>query len=485
MTELAFKSATELAAAIRAKEISSRELLDLYLARVETHNPKVNAVVTVDEEGARQRALEADEALARGEVWGPLHGLPMTLKDAFETAGMRTTGGTPDYRDHVPTVDADVTARVRAAGAVIFGKTNMPVGGVDWQSFNPVFGCTNNPWDLGRTPGGSSGGSSAALAAGLTGFEVGSDLAGSIRWPSHCCGVYGLKTSYRIISPRGHVPPAPGTLAPMDLAVMGPMGRSADDLDLGLDVLAGPDPVRAAAWRLELPAPPATSLAEARVAVWLNDDFCPVDDEVVAVLQGAVDAVRDAGATVDQSARPVEMGEAVQLYYGLLMALGGAMSGDEEFAAMVELAATAPDDDMSDSVLMARGITQRVRDWQQLNEQREQVRARWASFFDDFDVLLCPVAPTPAFPHDHNPDESARRIVVNGEERPYVDTVVPWAGLLTMPYLPSVMAPVGLTGGGLPVGIQVVAPYLHDRTAIHFARQLADLVGGFVPPPGY
>src|SRR5687767_3730232 len=162
VTELAFKPATELAAAIRAKEISSRELLDLYLARVETHNPKVNAVVTVDEEGARRRAREADEALARGELWGPLHGLPMTLKDAFETAGMRTTGGSPDYADHVPTVDADVTARVRAAGAVIFGKTNMPAGGVDWQSFNPVFGCTNNPWDLGRTPGGSSGGSSAA-----------------------------------------------------------------------------------------------------------------------------------------------------------------------------------------------------------------------------------------------------------------------------------------------------------------------------------
>jgi amidase len=221
------------------------------------------------------------------------------------------------------------------------------------------------------------------------------------------------------------------------------------------------------------------------VAVWLNDDFCPVDDEVVAVLQGAVDAVRDAGATVDEWARPVDMGEAVQLYYGLLMALGGAMSSDEEFAAMVELAGTATDDDMSDSVLMARGITQRVRDWQQLNEQREQVRARWASFFEDFDVLLCPVAPTPAFPHDHNPDESARRIVVNGEQRPYVDTVVPWAGLLTMPYLPSVMAPVGLSSGGLPVGIQVVAPYLHDRTAVQFARQLADLVGGFVPPPGY
>jgi amidase len=441
-------------------------------------------VVTLDEEGARARALEADEALARGELWGPLHGLPMTLKDAFETAGMRTTGGTPAYRDHVPTVDADVTARIRGAGAVIFGKTNMPVDGSDWQSFNPIFGCTNNPWDLGRTPGGSSGGSSAALAAGLTGFEVGSDLAGSIRWPSHCCGVYGLKPSYRIISPRGHVPGPPGMLAPLDLAVMGPMGRSADDLDLGLDVLAGPDPVRAAAWRLELPAPRVTSLRGARVAVWLNDDFCPVDDEVTAVLRGAVDAVRDAGAVVDESARPVVMGEAVQLYYGLLMALGGALSSDEEFAQLVELADGAPDDDMSDDVMVARGITQRVRDWQHLNEQRHQVRAQWASFFQDFDVLLCPVAPTPAFPHDHKP-EGERRIVVNGEPRPYVDTVVPWAGLLTMPYLPSVMAPVGLSGGGLPVGIQVVAPYLQDRTAVEFARQLADVVGGFVPPPGY
>jgi amidase len=485
MTELAFESATTLAAAIRAKEISSRELLDLHLARVETHNPRVNAVVTIDEEGARARAKEADEALAGGQIWGPLHGLPMTLKDAFETAGMRTTGGTPEHADHIPTVDADVTARVRAAGAVIFGKTNMPVNGVDWQSFNPVFGCTNNPWDLGRTPGGSSGGSSAALAAGLTAFEVGSDLAGSIRWPAHCCGVYGLKASYRIISPRGHVPPAPGTLAPMDLAVMGPMGRSADDLDLGLDVLAGPDTIGAAAWRLELPPPRVRALRDHRVAVWMDDQFCPVDDEVLAVLHAAVEAIRGAGASVDEKARPVEMSESAPLYDALLMALGGSMTGDEEFAAMAGLAEGAPADDTSDAVVMARGITQRVRDWHRLDEQRQRVRAAWAAFFEDFDVLLCPVAPTAAFPHDHNPDQSARRITVNGEPRPYFDTVVPWAGLLTMPYLPSVAAPVGRTPGGLPVGVQVVAPYLHDRVAVQFARELAGLIGGFVPPPGY
>lgn len=480
MTHIAFRSASELTEALRNKEISSRELLEEYLSRVARFGPGLNAVVTLAEEEARRRALAADEALARGELWGPLHGLPMTVKDAIETAGIRTTGGVPELADHVPDTDADTVARLRDAGAVIFGKTNVPVGSSDWQSFNPIFGCTNNPWNVDRTPGGSSGGSAAALAAGLTGFELGSDIAGSIRTPAHYCGVYGLKTSHGIIPAHGHIPPSPGGLGEMDLAVLGPMGRSPEDLDLGLDVLGGADPERAVAWRLELPPPRATSLADFRIAAWLDDPYCTVDREVLEVMQDAVEAIRKAGAKVDDTARPVGLAESHRVYLGLLMGVGAGVLGDEEFGAALAMEA-----EETDAVFHPRLVTQRARDWHRYDEERHRIRARWAAFFKDHDVLLCPVVPTAAIPHDHTPEQEDRRTTVNGETRGYLSDMTTWSGLINMPLLPSAMAPIGRTRGGLPVGIQIVAPYLEDRTATGFARLLRDLLGGFQPPPGY
>lgn len=482
MTDHGFASATELVAALRRREISSRELLDHYVERVERLDPALGAVVTLDVDRARKDAADADEAAARGELRGPLHGLPMTVKDSLETADLRTTSGAPGLADHVPERDADAVARLRTAGAVIFGKTNLPTYAMDWQSYNPLFGTTNNPWDRTRTPGGSSGGAAAALAAGLTGFEIGSDIGGSIRVPAHFCGVFGLKPSYGIVPLRGHIPGPPGSLTEPDIAVIGPMGRSADDLDLGLGVLAGPDADTAVAWRLELPPHRSDSLVGYRVAAWLDDPYCPVDRDVLDVLTTVVDALRGEGVTVDDRARPVELPTADRLYRQLLQ--GALCTGYPQRVfdqLLAEVAAAGADDD-SLRVQTARAVTQRKRDWNVAHEQRLQLAARWAEFFRSHDVLLCPVTPTAAFPHDHDPDVDARTIEVNGQTRPYFDQFV-WPGLVGMAYLPSAVVPAGHTPQGLPVGLQVVAPHLEDRTAVDVARRISAVLGGFRPPP--
>ena len=483
-TDLHFRSATELSAAIRRREISSRELLELYLARVDKHNPALNAVVTLDAERARTRAAEADQALARGESWGPLHGLPITVKDTFETTGVRTTAGSPTLANHVPTRDAETVKRLRGAGAVIFGKTNTPLFAGDFQSYNAVFGTTNNPWDATRVPGGSSGGSAAALAAGLSGLELGSDIGGSIRTPCHWCGVFGHKPSYGIVPLRGHIPGPPGMLSEPDLAVAGPMARSAEDLDLALGILAGPTDDEATGWRLALPGPRHADLRSYRVAAWLDDADCPVDTQVGDVLRDTIAALRSAGVRVDETARPFpSLGEVVELYLSLLWP---AMIGgypEELFDALARHGDANPED-RSAFGRMARYGTQRFRDWARANEARAQLRSRVASFFRDFDVLLTPVNLVPAIPHDHSEPMHDRVIRVNGVERSYLD-ILSWIAPATLCFLPASSAPVGSTRGGLPVGVQIVGPYLEDRTSIDFARRLGELRGGFTPPPGY
>ena len=476
MSEIAFRSAHELARAVREREVSCRELVEGYLSRIAALNPMVNAVVTLDAEGARRRAAEADEALARGELWGPLHGVPVTVKDSLETAGMRTTCGVRELADHVPDRDAVAVARLRGAGAVLLGKTNLPPWTMDVHTVNDVFGCTNNPWDLTRSPGGSSGGAAAALAAGLTGLEVGSDIGGSIRNPAHFCGVYGLKPSWGLVPLRGHIMGPPGSLAPTDLVVVGPLGRSADDLELGLDVLAGPDDAAAIGWRLELPPPRAAALRHYRIAAWLDDPACPVEAELVELMTAAVAAVRARGAVVDEAARPVDFTMADGVFAQLLAAPVGAALPQRTYDRLVGLA------DTEDSAQAARRLTQRFREWSAADEERHRLREQWARFFTEHDVLLCPVVPTAALPHDHTGDLSARTITVDGRPRPAMDQVR-WAGVIGMAHLPSVVAPIGRTRAGLPLGIQIVAPYLEDRTAIDVARRLADVVGGFVPPP--
>jgi amidase len=484
MDDVAFRPAVALAKALRAGELGSRELLEHYAGRVERLNPRVNAIVSLDLERARRRADEADAARARGILFGPLHGLPMTIKDSLETAGLRTTCGVPELADHVPTSDAPAVARLRAAGAVVFGKTNAPTWAMDVQTYNPLFGTTNNPWDTTRAPGGSSGGAAAALAAGLTGLEMGSDIGGSIRNPAHYCGVYGHKPSYGIVPARGHLPPPPGMLADPDIGVIGPLGRSAEDVALALEVVAGPDDDQAVGWRLALPPPRRGTLREYRVAAWLDDPGAPVDDAVRARLEAVVEALAKAGVRVDVRARPVELAEAYRDYLRLLLPVTTAGAPDSVIAGLAEQASQlAPDDDGLPARL-ARFATQRHRDWLAAHEKRQQYRARWAAFFREHDVLLCPASPVTAIPHDHEGDVFTRTMQVNGRTRPYADQVA-WAGIIGMAYLPATVAPAGRTPAGLPVGVQIVGPYLEDRTTLDFARRLAEVAGGFEPPPGW
>ncbi len=482
MTAIARRSATDLLAALASGELTSVALLELLLQRVEQHNPRLNAVVTLDAERARARAVQADAARAAGQSWGALHGLPMTVKDSFETAGLRTTSGALPLAAHVPARDAAAVQRLKSAGAIVFGKTNLPTFAMDVQSFNPLFGCTNNPWDLARSPGGSSGGAAAALAAGLTPLELGSDIGGSIRNPAHYCGVYGHKPSYGLVAMQGHIPGPPGTLQDTDIGVGGPMARSAQDLQLALDVLAGPTPAQATAWRLQLPPPRHATLQGFRVAAWLDDPACRVDAAVLQRLHATVAALRAAGVQVDEAARPAHgFEDALRVYRTLLYAAVSPGLRKDEFRKFADLAETEP---AHPNHAYAHASTLRHREWLAVHEERERQRLNWARFFTQHDVLLCPVTPTAAIAHDHSLPEGSRVIAVNGEPRSYWDQVA-WAGLVGAALLPATVAPVGRTAGGLPVGVQIVGPYLEDRSTIAFAGLLAEVTGGAAVPPGF
>ncbi|MCY3969392.1 MAG: amidase [Acidobacteria bacterium] len=479
--DTAYWSTAQAAAAIRSGRISSRDYLELLLDRVERMNPPLNAVVTLDAERARGEADAADRALADGRSLGPLHGVAMTIKDSFQTVGMRTTSGAPELSGHIPAVDAVPVARLRGAGAVIFGKTNLPVYAGDTQSYNEVFGQTNNPWDLERTPGGSSGGSAGALAAGFTPFELGSDIGGSIRGPASTCGVFGHKPSYGIVPALGQIPGPPGTLTQADIAVAGPMARSAEDLELGLDIIAGPDDWHAAGYRLELPPARHETLADYRVAVWFEEPSSPIDDRVLERLESAADALEEAGARVDREARPDFTFDYATRVFGQL--LGAAMCGGFSHDEIEELAGRGIRED-EEGALAARWASQRHRAWLSANERRLQMRRKWHAFFKEWDAVLLPCLPTTAIPHDHSEPMGARRITVNGERRAYGEQTL-WVGLTGVAYLPATVIPAGTAGDGLPVGLQIAGPFLEDRTTLDLARRLSKRIGGFERPPGY
>lgn len=483
MKEIAFYPATRLAGMIRRGKVSSCELLDMYAARIERFNPDINAVVTLDLEKARRQARQADQMRARGEFLGPLHGVPITIKDGFQTEGMRTTSGAPQFKDHIPDANADAVQRYVDAGAIVMGKTNVPLFCADSQSYNELFGVTNNPWDLKRTPGGSSGGAVAALAAGLTGLELGSDIAGSIRLPAAWTGVYGHRPSYGIVPFRGHIPPPPGILAQADLAVAGPLARSAADLRLALRILAGPDQWSGTAWKLSLPGPRASSLDTYRIAAWLDDGDFPVQSEVAACLREVLHALRAAGASVDEAARPGIGGtEAFRTFCQLLFPIIATGMPPETFEMFKQLAQTQSE--QTELGRFSRDATQLHRQWLSANARRHAHRQRWHEFFKHYDVLLCPVAGVPAIVHDTTGTTLDRTVTIDGEAAPY-SVLLHWAGMVTHVHLPVTTAPVGRTSAGLPVGIQIVGPYLEDRTPIDFAERLSKLIGGFEPPPGY
>jgi amidase len=479
---LAFESATRLAARIRSKELSSKELTEYFVARIEKHDVAINAVVVRDFERALEAAAAADAALARGAPLGPLHGVPVTVKESFDLSGTPTTWGVPAFARNLAESDAAVVAALRRAGAHFLGKTNVPLQLGDFQSYNEIYGTTRNPWDPERTPGGSSGGSAAALAAGLTAFECGSDIGGSIRNPAHFCGVYGHKPTYGVVPDQGHA--LPGMVASPDIAVCGPMARGAEDLALGLDLLASPDRFHAPAWRLELPRPAPRELSELRIALWPTDPIAPVATEVADRVQQVGDLLARLGARVSDTARPAfDPAASAAIYLHMLNGVLSAGFPDEVYARLQEQAAALEADDRSLAALSLRSAVQSHRDWVRQNHQRSRLRLAWRDFFRDFDLLVCPIMPTAAFPHDHSKIEE-RRIRVDGSEQPYLQQLF-WAGLVTVAYLPSTAFPTGLSREGLPIGLQAVGAEFADHTCIQFARWMANEIGGFATPPGY
>jgi len=465
---------------VRDREIGCVELLDHFIARVERLDPHLNAVVVRDFDRARDTARRLDRKRRRAD--GPLHGVPMTVKESFRVAGLPSCWGFPEYRDNIATDDALAVQRLRAAGAVIFGKTNVPRALGDWQSYNEVYGTTNNPWDVARTPGGSSGGAAAALAAGLTGLECGSDIGGSIRQPAHACGVFGHKPTWGLCPTYGHAIISNAGMA--DISCIGPLARSAGDLALALDLLGHPDETETAL-RIKLPPPRSKKLQDLRVAIWAEQPGHATDRAITARLEELGRFLDRAGAKVSTSARPgFDATDAFHVYLRLLCAVLGSRATDEELKSWAERAEKLEAEDVRSSSVMSRSMAPRHRDWLAANEQRHRMRRAWGAFFRDWDVLLCPVIDTPALPHMHDGEMQDWRVPINGEEVLYNDQLF-WPGIIGAFHLPATTAPLGRGAGGLPIGVQIVGPLYGDRTTIRVARLLEREWQAFSPPPGW
>jgi amidase len=482
-TALPYRSATDLLRALTTREISARELLDAAINRIEAINAKINAVVVRDFDRARAAAVTADAALDRGER-RPLLGLPMTVKEQFNVAGLPTTWGMPQFRDWRPDADALVVQRLKAAGAVIIGKTNVPARLSDWQSYNDVYGTTNNPWNLGRTPGGSSGGSAAALAAGLVPLEMGSDIGGSLRAPAHFCGVYAHKPSIDLIPQRGTGPPqAPIVALKIEMGVTGPMARSAADLALELNVLAGPDELwDGIGYKLALPGPRHDKLADFRVLIIDTHPLCPTAASITDAIEGLARRLAKAGCTiVRRSADIPDLAFTTRNYNELLSALVDVDQPPDERLRIQAIAETLPPDDQSLVAARVRGATMSHAAWVKAQRVRNALRMRWQASFRDIDVILCPPMPTTAFPHNHAPNPT-RQLDVDGQKISYYDQLA-WPALATLTDLPATVAPIGHDDKGLPIGVQIIGGYLEDRTTIAFAGLIEREFGGFSPPP--
>jgi amidase len=481
--DLTYATATALVGALRDRTISSRELLDHLLARVDQDNARLNAIVELDVDQAQSAAHAADEATANGRTTGPLHGLPMTVKDVWETEGLLTTSGAPELKDYRPHTDALAVARLRQAGAIIFGKTNTPLYAGDFQTFNDVHGITNNPWDITRTAGGSSGGSAVAVAAGLTPLEMGSDIGGSIRNPAHYNGVYGMKPSWGVVPSRGHIPGPPGTLVETDVNCGGPIARSIDDLRTALDVISGPVPEEAVGWRLELEAGPAVDNVEGlRVATVFHEgaDLVPIASDVRTNLDAFASRLADAGAQVDAASMPVSLADGLRTWQQLVLPIMGIAMPDDDFASFAALEAVPGDDPLLDA---GRALASRYRVWAVANGLRQQQRALWSTFFTDYDVVLAPVMPTAAFVHDTERSIMERVLDVDGTEVSHAMAMA-WCCAIGAMLLPVVTVPTGPTAAGLPVGVQVIGPYLSDLRLLALAETIDAAAGpGFTRPP--
>jgi len=485
MVPWCFRAAFEQARGIRDREVTSVALVEDHLTRIErldgNRKTGVNAVIIRDFSSARARAKAADEALAKGDIWGPLHGVPITVKEAFMTTGLLSTGAWPGLESYVADSNALQVQRLLDAGAVLLGKTNIPPFCADWQSANPQYGRSRNPWNLARTPGGSSGGSAASLACGFAALELGSDIAGSIRIPAHFCGVCGHKPSYGLGHLHGSVPLANHrSLQPASqlkgklvharedpsfhhgLAVSGPMARCCEDLELAMHLLARPEPVMAkAGWSFQLPPPKCMDVSKLRVAAWLDNEAFRTDRDYLALLEGAVSTLEAAGASVDRSARPFtdeQLHKVYRVFVEILSSAGEAFGG----------AAPTLADHFKNAI------------------KRNFIKETYADFFERFDVLMCPVVPIPAFPHMDEPIPQ-RTFTGTGISDFKAAGMSFWPGIVIVADLPSTVVPVGRTPEGLPCGVQLVGPNFYDLTTIEVGKMLQRLhpPSRFEPPVGF
>ena len=454
--DIVYSGAGEIAAAIRRGDVSASEVLEAHLGQIERHNGALNAVVISDPDAARARARQADQALAKGQVWGPLHGVPYTLKDCHATAGMRSTAGFPPFADHVAREDGAIAARLNAAGGVLMGKTNVATLLADYQSSNPIFGRSNNPWDLERTPGGSSGGAAAALAAGMTPFEIGTDLAASIRVPAHFCGVYGLKPTENRVSLFG-IFPNPGDM-PRSVRIMlsvGPMARSPDDLELLYRIIAGPDGRDTDVAPVPVEEAPELALQGLRVAFAPTFPGIPVAADIREAVQDLERQLDGAGAAVNEAALP-------ELDFGDDLACAGQLIG-----MMIDAA--------QDS-----GQPLELRKYFAALSRRDRSIMAWEQFFETCDVLLSPASMVTAFVHC----EQGAPLSVDGKEIDYQmvgahGTVFNYSGH------PALVLPCGPDRDGLPIGLQLVGRRWGEARLLAMAKAVSQMTGGFRVPAGY
>ena len=480
-----FDTASEQLSALGARRITATELLERTFERIDRVDPALNSIVVQDRDHARRSAAQADAALDRGAQQQPLLGLPMTVKECFDIAGMPTTWGLPGTRDIPVQRDSVVVRRLRDAGAIVLGKTNVPPNLADWQSSNPVYGTTNNPWDLTRSPGGSSGGAAAALAAGLVALEIGTDIGGSLRVPAHCCGVYAHKPTWGLVPMRGCAPPGTPLLAvsnPVDLAVAGPMARCAADLEITLDVIAGPDDDQARGYSLKLPPPRHQHLKGFRVLTLREHPLLPTGIEVGDTMRAWIDRISNAGCEVaDTSPLLPDLMQAAQTYTRLLLAFFGANFPQQEYDGIRHAAAAAAAGEESLQALELHAFASSHRDWIAADRVRTGIRDAWQRVFERWDVVVCPVMPLTALPHDNTPMQQ-RTIQIGDAQLPYT-LMGTWAGLATLAGLPATAMPIGIGASGLPIGVQAIGAQFEDRTTIAFARLAEGAFGGFVAPP--
>jgi len=478
-----FATALQAAEAIRTGKVSSVELTQRTFARIDKYNPQLNVFAYQLREDALAQAKKADEALARGksagETLGAFHGVPITVKESFAVQGHPCTWGNPELRNSKAPQDSTVVRRLLGQGAVLLGATNVPLNLADWQSYNAIYGQTNNPWDVKRSPGGSSGGSAAGLAAGLGYLSVGSDIGGSLRVPAHFCGVYSHKPTLDLVSLQGHIPGGEPGLPDFStlLAVAGPMARSAADLLAALKILGGPTGWDAKAWKWQMPEPRHGSLKDFRVGYVLDDPFAPVIPEMKPLLENVLEHLRRAGATLKpgwpQGVEPAELFANYQFHLDAFFFSTSPPQEQERLRREFGDEFGKPNSGAGSSFAY----------WQQQNFRRLAFRAQWQAYFDQVDVFLSPVAFTTAFPHDHSAPQEKRTIATSAGPRHYMD-MLKWIAPATLTGCPATAAPVGCTTEGLPVGIQIMGPFWEDATPIAFADLLSREVGGFVAP-GY